>query len=161
MTRVNLVDPSTLCDQHLLAELREIKRIPNAVLAGRVSLSNIPKRFTVRLDAEPERGSGHVKFFYDKLLWLQRRYTILHNEASQRGFNVSWMWPEVSHLPDDLLGEWIPSKEDIRRSRARIEEAMPPKPRFTGKNQCKSKPLSVSYICAGSPKRISRCRDRS
>lgn len=30
MTRINLVPPEELCDQHLLAEHRELTRIPNA-----------------------------------------------------------------------------------------------------------------------------------
>ena len=31
MTRINLIPPKELCDQHLLAEFRELTRIPNAV----------------------------------------------------------------------------------------------------------------------------------
>jgi hypothetical protein len=32
MTRINLIPVEELTDQHLLAEHREIKRIPNAVI---------------------------------------------------------------------------------------------------------------------------------
>lgn len=35
MTRINVVPPSELCDQHLLAEFRELTRIPNGVLYGK------------------------------------------------------------------------------------------------------------------------------
>lgn len=150
MTRVNLVDPAELCDQHLIAELREIKRIPNAVLSGRASLTGIPKKFTVRLDSEPERGSGHVKFFYDKLGWLRERYLLVYKQAKDRGFNVQFMWPDTAALPKRLLHGWSPSRADVVRSRARILEAMPETPRYTTpKSTCLPKRSSVRYICAG------------
>ena len=38
MTRINLVPPEELCDQHLLAEHRELTRIPNAVAKGKYHL---------------------------------------------------------------------------------------------------------------------------
>lgn len=38
MTRINLIPPEELCDQHLLAEHRELTRIPNAVARGKFSL---------------------------------------------------------------------------------------------------------------------------
>jgi len=42
MTRINLVPPQELCDQHLLAEHRELTRIPNAVARGRYHLRGQP-----------------------------------------------------------------------------------------------------------------------
>ena len=42
MTRINLVSPAELCDQHLLAEHRELTRIPNAVAKGKFSLKGQP-----------------------------------------------------------------------------------------------------------------------
>jgi hypothetical protein len=38
MTRINLIPVNELTDQHLLAEHREIKRIPNVILSGRYNL---------------------------------------------------------------------------------------------------------------------------
>lgn len=73
MTRINLVDPSELCDQHLLAEHRELTRIPNAVARGRFSLVGQP--------ADYKLGEGHVRFFFDKLAFLQRCYAALHEEC--------------------------------------------------------------------------------
>ena len=40
MTRINLVPPEELCDQHLLAEHRELTRIPNAVAKGKYHLKD-------------------------------------------------------------------------------------------------------------------------
>ena len=59
MTRINVgIPPADLNGRHLIAEHREIKRIPNLVNRGRYSLDNQPKLFKL--------GKGHVKFFYDK-----------------------------------------------------------------------------------------------
>ncbi len=65
MTRINLVPPEELCDQHLLAEHRELTRIPNAVAKGKYHLKGQP--------AEYKLGEGHVRFFFNKLagfLWV-------------------------------------------------------------------------------------------
>ena len=45
MTRINLVPPAELCDQHLLAEHRELTRIPNAVAKGKFSLKGQPSDY--------------------------------------------------------------------------------------------------------------------
>lgn len=81
MTRINVGYPvKKLNTKMLLAEHREIKRIPNIVKSGRANLNNIPEKFTL--------GKGHVSFFYNKLGWLIERYSEVHNECLRRGFNV-------------------------------------------------------------------------
>ena len=60
MTRINCgIPPCELTDKHLMAEHREIKRIPNCIKKGRYSMTGQPEVFTL--------GKGHVKFFYNKL----------------------------------------------------------------------------------------------
>ena len=82
MTRINVgVDPSELTREHLIAEHREITRIPNCVRRGRFSLSGTPANFKL--------GEGHVKFFYCRLLYLYKRYNRIYNECIRRGYNVS------------------------------------------------------------------------
>ena len=54
MTRINLVPPEELCDQHLLAEHRELTRIPNAVAKGKYHLKGQP--------AEYKLGEGMCAF---------------------------------------------------------------------------------------------------
>jgi len=81
MTRINVgIPPVKLSRQHLLAEHREIKRIPNMVKSGRANLENIPEKFCL--------GKGHVSFFYDKLNTLYWRYVKLYNECRRRGYRV-------------------------------------------------------------------------
>ena len=49
MTRINVgMMPCELTRQHLIAEHREIKRIPNCIKKGRYKLNGIPDTFTLR-----------------------------------------------------------------------------------------------------------------
>lgn len=81
MTRINAgIPPKALTDQHLLAEHREIKRLP-AVFAKNTEPTAIPQEFTL--------GTGHVKFFLDKGKYTIRRYELLHEECIKRGFAVA------------------------------------------------------------------------
>ena len=123
MTRINLVPPQELCDQHLLAEHRELTRIPNAIARGRYHLRDLP--------ADYRLGSGHVRFFYNKLTFLHARYQALHAECLARGFNVQNIWPE--NLPADpaLWQDYQPNARALAENRERIAIRMPKTPRFT------------------------------
>lgn len=123
LTRINLVPPAELCDQHLLAEHRELTRIPNAVARGRFSLAGQPDDYKL--------GEGHVRFFFDKLAFLKRRYEALHAECRARGFHVSPIWP--ADLPADarLWRDYTPTSAALAASRERIAQRMPAKARFT------------------------------
>ncbi len=105
MTRINLVPPAELCDQHLLAEHRELTRIPNAVAKGKFSLKGQPEDYKL--------GEGHVRFFFNKLAFLKQRYNLLHEECLARGFNVQYFWTE--ELPDDpnLWQNYLPTANCI------------------------------------------------
>lgn len=123
MTRINVVPPSELCDQHLLAEFRELTRIPNAVVSGKAVVKDIPAAYTL--------GKGHVKFFYDKLAWLCMRYGMLYSECANRGFNVSWIFPHCELWPEIHIVDWQPTPEALAINRQRIAERMPAKARWT------------------------------
>jgi len=127
MTRINLVPVEELCDQHLLAEHRELKRIPNCLIKGilRYDYVDRPAAFTL--------GKGHVKFFTNKLGWLWRRYNQLHAECLRRRFDVSYQFRnmELEFNGFKLNDTWEPTDADIAISRARIQSKMPSKPRHT------------------------------
>jgi len=99
MTRINLVEPAELCDQHLIAEWRELTRIPNGIVAGKytVNLAEIPEHYTVRTEDNPDGGKGHVKFFLNKLRFLSYRYEAIREELSQRNLASRSMWPVLSN----------------------------------------------------------------
>ena len=115
MTRINCgVAAEELPDKILLAELREIKRIPNAIRNGRYSLQGIPEEFTL--------GTGHVKFFYDKLEYLWDRYQSLRIEALNRGFNVSDFSEAWNGVPPELMNGYIEKIRDREIIIMRINE---------------------------------------
>lgn len=104
MTRINAgVRPDELPARFLLAEHREITRIPNAVTSGRADVNGIPRQFTL--------GTGHVRFFYDKLRYLFDRYTKLYTECRSRGFDVTWKGDSWDDVPDHLYNEWEETEE--------------------------------------------------
>ena len=109
MTRINCLPVETLLDSHLLAELREITRIPNAILSGKakIDFKAIPERYTL--------GKGHCLFFYTKLGYIRARYDQLYKEAKKRGFNVTYKDIDYSQLSPvhqvALMNDYIPTKE--------------------------------------------------
>jgi deoxyribonuclease (pyrimidine dimer) len=120
VTRVNLILVEELNDRMLLAEHREIKRIPNAILNGKARLDlPIPSRYTM--------GKGHVRFFYNKLFWLLDRYELVHKECIKRGFNVqdySSSFSVAIIITTSQQTMYIPTNQDIEISRQRINERM-------------------------------------
>ena len=115
MTRINTgIEAKELPNKLLLAELREIKRIPNVIKSGRYNMSGQPEEFTL--------GTGHVKFFYDKLEYLLERYNNLRWEALYRGFNVS-DWSEAwNGVPAELMNNYQETQRDRDILIERIEE---------------------------------------
>jgi deoxyribonuclease (pyrimidine dimer) len=138
MTRVNLVPPKELMDQHLLAEWRELKMVPASLRRSLRTksieniLRGIPETFTL--------GRGHVLFFYNKLPYLRIRYRYLVSELLKRGFVLEYSGgfsKFVDDLPDEFFEyTWIPTPEDVAISRARIADRIAMKPtwyRYYGK----------------------------
>lgn len=124
MTRINLVDPSTLHSKHLLAEYRELPRVFGLVLAAQ-QRGLTPD--TIRIPPTYVLGTGHVTFFYDKLHWVERRFWKLVAECQKRGFNIQHTKvPASSDLLDiHWWNMWLPTPEAIALNEARIKDRMP------------------------------------
>lgn len=117
MTRINVgIPPKELTKKHLIAEHREIKRLPNCVSKGKYNLKGQPKEFTL--------GTGHVKFFYTRLGYLRQRYEELYQECVERGINVQYYGNAWDNVPEHLMGNYIPTEEDKRIIRERIAERL-------------------------------------
>lgn len=115
MTRINAGIPvRRLSQQHLIAEHREIKRIPNTITSGKAKVQGIPDTFTL--------GTGHVKFFYNKLAFLHRRYMAIYAECVARGINVTDFSSSFTNLPPELYNDWQPTITDIKPLVTRIRE---------------------------------------
>jgi deoxyribonuclease (pyrimidine dimer) len=118
MTRVNVaIDPSSLTDQHLLAEYREILRV--RIEPDRTTPKQIPPEFTL--------GKGHVKFFADKGKFISERFDRIKNELERRGVNTTLDYVEHE-------AEWnksySPVESDYEKIKARVIEMMPDKPKY-------------------------------
>lgn len=140
MTRLNLVPPEELYDQHLFAEFREIKMVPKSLRRSLAAVSytsdihdevgavlaRIPKAYTL--------NTGHVSFFYDKGLYLMNRYSDLRRELERRGINFnrdSLLDPDRTFLQDQrLMNDYMPTPEALAIIRARIAEKVALKPHW-------------------------------
>ena len=129
MTRINLVEPSELTDQHLIAEYREIFMVGgslNRTLNSKVGYreDRVPKRYTL--------NTGHVYFFYNKGKYLHKRYHELINEMKRRGFqpDKSRVFPTRVFEDNGLYNDWMPTTEDYKIIRQRIEEKIAMKPNW-------------------------------
>lgn len=116
MTRINLVDPVELTDNHLIAEYREIRLLCSNLQRTLKSKHGfqerkVPKEFTL--------NSGHVYFFYDKGLYLHKRYNNIRKEMERRGFKSQHDFP-VEKWPPFLYNDWVPSERDKNVVRERI-----------------------------------------
>ncbi len=141
MTRINLINPCELSDQHLIAEYREIFMIGSALQRSihsknwRRTKENLPKEFTL--------NTGHVKFFYNKGKYLHKRYIELTKEMFNRGMHPN---PDrqfkKEQWPGHLYNDWEPKNKDIQIIRQRIQDKINQKPnwyRWTRKERKRGK----------------------
>jgi deoxyribonuclease (pyrimidine dimer) len=117
MTRINVgIPPIELSKSHLIAEHREVKRVPNCVAKGRYNLKGQPKEFTL--------GTGHVKFFYTRLWYLKKRYEELYAECKRREINVQYYGNAWDNVPPELMNDYTPTERDKQLIRERISERL-------------------------------------
>tara|TARA_B100000482_G_C12418887_1_gene224276 strand:- start:48 stop:455 length:408 start_codon:yes stop_codon:yes gene_type:complete len=132
MTRINIIEPSELTDQHLIAEYREIFMVGSSLQRSLKSKNWNPKDIPIKFTL----NTGHVKFFYDKGKYLSNRYDMLREEMKARG-----MTPDVTRVfkkeqwPDELWNDWTPTLEDYKLIRQRIEERINMKPNWYRKTK--------------------------
>ena len=125
MTRINLLSPSELADQHLVAEWRELPRIFGLVK------KKLDEQKPILVWKKYTMGTGHVRFFYDKLLFLQKRHQALVKESQKRGFKLSKTEKISLHVfPKVYCQDFRPSKADLAISQQRIQEKLKGKSDF-------------------------------
>lgn len=121
MTRINCVDPQELSGKHLVAEYRELPRIfglvNKAIDRGEKSYNFKQKKYIL--------GTGHCKFFYSKLQYLNIRHQELVQEMINRGYKPNFknnLKSEFPDIPNDWWNDWIPDLDDIEVNRKRIKD---------------------------------------
>lgn len=132
MTRVNLVPPAELHDQHLFAEYRELKMVPKS-LARSISARGVPGVLRM-IPPAYVLGTGHVSFFYDKGLYLAKRYALLREELDRRAYAYnadSALDPDgVFQRYPQLNNDWTPTAEALALVRDRIQSRVAMKPQW-------------------------------
>ena len=136
MTRINIISPSELTDQHLIAEYREIFMVAGSLKRTLISKngfveSKVPKNFTL--------NSGHVYFFYNKGKYLYKRYNLIIKEMKSRGFkpDENRIFPKDIFIMNNLFNDWEPNQSDIKIIRKRINEKIAMKPSWYRKTKNK------------------------
>lgn len=127
MTRINVVPPKELTDQHLMAEYRELPMIMASLrrsLASPNGLPEIPKHYTL--------NTGHVTFFYDKGKYLYHRYLKIIDNLKDRGYNLD---PDRKadfsvFKENGLYNDWSPNADALRINRQRLAERINAKPEW-------------------------------
>lgn len=128
MTRINVVSPSELMDQHLLAELRELPRM----------FTYIEKHMTDKNYSGPSEytmGSGHMKFFSNKATFLYFRMCELDVEMWNRpnisfNFDYDALYSRYKALDNRFKLDYTPTEDALRINRERIAERISERPGF-------------------------------
>tara|TARA_R110000851_G_scaffold85210_1_gene185418 strand:- start:2061 stop:2480 length:420 start_codon:yes stop_codon:yes gene_type:complete len=122
MTRINVVPVEILTDKHLLAEYKEITRPFNKAYK-RLQDNNL----NYNKSDHYLLNTGHESFFFDKILYLHKRYEQIKVEMLARGFNVNLeLYREISDKfktwfeGSVLWNDYTPRPEDIYLSMARL-----------------------------------------
>ena len=131
MTRVNsAIDPSTLCDQHLFAEYREMLRVVGE--SFRTDKSKIPTKFKL--------GTGHVKFFADKGLFMQIRHKTLVEELHRRQITTNFSYDDHK---DGFHNSYSVTDEEFELLKERVTMRMPMSPRFYKKQVSRDEAIAM------------------
>ena len=143
VTRINsAISVKNLTDEHLLAEHREIKRLPQVYLKSlhANSINNIPDKSCL--------GEGHVKFFINKNTFTLNRYKELYKECINRGFNVQDYSANWKNVANKLYwNDYKPTTEEhdllIKRICERIAESKKKCFHYDGETITKSEAIEL------------------
>ena len=133
MTRINIIPPEELMDQHLIAEYRETRLLTQNLRRSFQSKNGmdktkIPKQFTL--------NAGHILFFKDKGEYIRKRYDQLQTEMRKRGFEPTFPTIDIDVWPSGFKNDWTPTERDMNIVRERIALRISQRPgwyRYYGK----------------------------
>lgn len=150
MTRINVIDPSQLTDQHLMAEYRELPMVMGSLRRSVKSKNGLPK-----IPSEYTLNRGHVSFFYNKGKFLHRRYKALVAELLKRGYELD---PNRTadfsvFTENNLYNEWQPTQTALQINAERIGQRILQKPHWY-KYQGKQITTLVEYTQLLNPNKL-------
>lgn len=121
MTRINVIDPELLSNEHLGAEYRELPRVFGLV-RDLIHKGKTPK--DILIPSHYRLGQGHVTFFYDKLRYLSNRYLDICRVCRDRGRQVNYgdVRSLTEGIPEIWFNDYEPTDAAIQENLARITE---------------------------------------
>lgn len=137
MTRINLMPPQKLTDQHLLAEKKEINQLAGQFLKSLKSpnfnYNKLPKTFTL--------GTGHVRFFYPYGEFLRKRFKLVCDELVHRKFASEAEFKDVwKDMGPEYNLDYTPHEVYIDASKTRVLLRVMEKPDWYRLNR---KPIKI------------------
>ncbi len=141
MTRINSgIKPDILCDQHLLAEYREIIRVFNLYRnsKNKNKFSKIPDKFTL--------GTGHVLFFINKLKYIENRFLELKQELINRNYILTIDLIIDDIREDSYFNDWNPTQETTLILKDRILDRINSMKIITFNKQIVDKQIYINYF---------------
>lgn len=120
MTRVNVIPPSELSDQHLIAEYHELPR----VIKQKIDISGAPRCFIL--------GAGHMRWARAHWKYTCDRFCDICAEMEYRGFHMNFAPESLREYVCNICGagEYVVTESDIEKNRERIREKYNKKPEF-------------------------------
>lgn len=142
MTRINAgIKPAILCDQHLLAEYREIIRVFDLYRKSKQKnkFSKIPTNFTL--------GTGHVLFFINKLQFIENRFKKLKNELIYRNYIPTINLDiEDIRLDSEYFQDWEPTENTKELLKNRIIERINSMKKITMYKKITDKTKYINFL---------------
>lgn len=121
MTRINCIPVTELSDKHLVAEYRELPRVFGLVTKA---IQRGERPDDPRNPTEYTLGKGHVRFFYPRLGYCERRFQALAQEMVRRGMKPQYghvlrSWENVTR---GFYEDWTPTPAAQALNRQRIAD---------------------------------------
>lgn len=125
MTRINIVSVKEISNKQLMAEYHESIRVFSYVLKSKKIPEDIPSHYCL--------GKGHVKFFFNKIPYILKRYKEINKELTGRGYrlnnetflkNLEKGKLALTKYPEIQVSNWVPSLEEMMVNQARIDERL-------------------------------------
>jgi len=138
--RINCIPVEYLADQHLRAEWVEMLMLPAYLNRSIASKSG----FRLYDKIEYTLNTGHARFFYDKLKYVDDRYKAIEIEMNNRGFKTNPTL-NLSKFPKTLFNDWEPTREDKINNLNRILTRIQEKPQWYSFRRKKIKDWIVFY----------------
>ena len=125
MTRINIISVKKISNKQLMAEYHESLRVFSYVLKSKKIPEDIPSHYCL--------GKGHVKFFFNKIPYLLKRYKEINKELTNRGYrlnnetfskNLEKGKLALAKYPEIQVNNWVPSLEEMMVNQARVDERL-------------------------------------